>query len=184
MVVVQDTRRTIDEVVSEQIANGLTMLSWTPYLSVDEMAARNRRGTTSTRKHLNRAENAGLVTHVMHGLHGRKGRRRYMLTGKGVETLAEMEQVRVADIMGRPGTTGRALATYHRRIDILEGVYRTAATIAACSDEPELQVHIPREGPLDGLVRMPESRRSFGVMAKRPVIDDNYFGLHVWRYKV
>ena len=182
MIAAQDTTGNGAGVVSERVAGILTMPSWTPHTSLDEMAARNGRGKTSTGKHLNRAEEAGLVSHVLHGLQGRKGRRRYMLTGEGVRALAGVARARVAGVMDRPGATGRSLATYHRRIDILEGVYRTAATIAARFDEPELRVHVPGDGPLDGLARMPEARRSFGVMVKRPVIDDRYFGLKVWRY--
>ena len=151
-------------------------------MSLDEMAACIGRGKTSTRKHVTRSEGAGLVSHLVHGLQGRKGARRYMLTGEGVHMLADVERVHVADVMDRPGTTGRALATYHRRIDVLEGVYLTAATVAKSFDEPELDIYVPRDGPLDGVVRNPEYRQSFGVMVKRPALDDGYFGLKVWRY--
>ena len=91
--------------------------------------------------------------------------------------------MRTADLLDRPGTTGRALGTYHRRLDILIGVYQTAATVAACFGEPELRVHIPRDGPLDGVVRMPTPPYSLGVMVQRPSMDPGYFGLKVWRYR-
>lgn len=182
MIATQDITGNTRGVASDRIADVLRMLSRAPYMGLEELAACAGRGNTSTRKHVTRAEEAGLVSHVLHGLQGRKGRRRYMLTGEGVQTLAGVERLRVADLMDRPGATGRSLASCHRRIDVLEGVYRTAATIAACSEEPELRVHVPRDGPLDGLVRVPEDRRSFGVMVKRPALDDGYFGLKAWRY--
>ena len=172
------------EGVSEGVATVLKMLSWTPFMTLDEMAAVKGQGKTSTRKHISRAEGDGLVAHVLHGLTGRKGWRRYMLTGKGVETLAAVERARTAEVMGRPGATGQALATCHRRIDILAGVYQTAATVAACYPSPCVRVDIPRDGPLDGVVRMPDAPYSIGVMVKRHVVDDDYFGLKSWRYRV
>ena len=178
---VQDIIGNNNRVLSEQVSDILTMLSWNPYMSVNELASCIGRGTTSTRKHVTRAEQGGLLSHVLHNLDGRKRWRRYMLTGEGVRMLARVEEVCVADVMDRPGTTGRALATYHRRIDVLEGVYQTAATVAACPDEPEMEIYVPRHSPLDGLVLMPEDR-SFGVIVKRPAIDDRYFGKTVWRY--
>ena len=165
---------------SQKVAPELKLLSYEPYQTVEEVAARLGKGNTSTRNHLTRAEDDGLVAHVLHGVHGRKGWRRYMLTGEGVQVLAE----RAADVMDRPGTTGRALATYHRRLHILVGVYQTAATLAACFDEPELRVHLPLDGPLDGVITMPTAPCSLGVMVKQRSLDDDHFGLKVWRYRV
>lgn len=178
----QYTTGNVYQVVSKQVADLLQILSWTPYMTLEEMAACVGKGSTATRKHVTKAEKMGLVSHVLHGLLGRKGSRRHFLTGKGVQTLAELEGLRVAELMDAPGATGMALAIHHRRIDILEGVYQTAATVARCLDEPDLDVHVPRHGPLDGLVRIPEDNRSFGVIVKRPVINDKYFGLKAWRY--
>ena len=172
-----------DEGVLEEVAAVLAMLSWTPYMTLDEMAALRGKGKTSTREHVTRAEEAGLVAHVLHGLHGRKGWRRYRLTGKGVQAVADGLDERASEILDRPGTTGRALATYHRRLNILVGVYQTTATIAARFDEPELRVHLPLDGPLDGVVRMPTEPYSLGIMVQRRFMDPDYFGLKVWRYR-
>lgn len=197
MITRQDKLGNIEELEGalDELHSMLAMLSWTPYLNLGQMAARRGRGKTSTRKLLTRAEQAGWVAHVLHGMQGRKGSRRYMLTGLGVqelanalaEVLADEETsepaVRTADLLDRPGTTGRALATHHRRLDILIGVYQTAATVAACFDEPELRVHIPRAGQIDGVVRMPTEPYSLGVLVQRPSMDTNYFGLKIWRYR-
>lgn len=164
---------------SREVAPELKLLSHEPYQTVEEIAARLGKGNTSTRNHLTRAEEDGLVAHVLHGVHGRKGWRRYMLTGEGVQALAE----RAADVMDRPGATGRALATYYRRLHILVGVYQTAATVAACFDEPDLRVHLPLGGPLDGVITRPTPPYSLGVMVKQRSLDDDHFGLKVWRFR-
>ena len=86
MVTRQDILGNIEELerALDELHSVLAMLSWTPYLTLGEMAARRGRGNTSTGKRLRRAEQAGWVAHVLHGLRGRKGSWRYILTGRGV----------------------------------------------------------------------------------------------------
>lgn len=169
--------------VTERVGEVLETLSEMPYITVAEMAAIEGRGTTALDGHLRRAEKENWVSHVLHPLRGRNGHRRYMLTNDGVRALAEVLGVRTSEIMDRVGTTGRALARYYQLVDILAGVYQTAATVASCYSSPELRVHPLSDGPLDAVVRMPVEPYSLGVMVKRPSLRDDFFELKIWRYK-
>ena len=171
--------------VTQRVGDLLGRLSKEPYMTLSEMAGVERRGTTALDGHIKRAEAAALVSHVLHSLQGRNGERRYMLTGDGVRALVKFEakkKVARAEVLARVGTSGRGLARYYELVDILAGVYKTAATVAAGAEAPLMSIHPLSDGPLDAVVRVPDAPYSLGVMVKRPSLRDDFFTEKLWRY--
>ena len=164
----------------------LKRLADNPYMTVGELAGVERRGTTALDGHVKRAEEAQLVSHVLHSLQGRNGERRYMLTGDGVRELVAVEReddVPRSEVLERVGTSGRGLTRYYQLIDILAVVYKTAATVAAGAGSPLLSIHPLSDGPLDAVVRVPDAPYALGVMVKRPSRPrDDFFAEKLWRY--
>lgn len=171
--------------VTKRVGDVLKRLAENPYMTLPEMAGVERRGTTALDGHIKKAEEVGLVSHVLHSLRRRNGERRYMLTGDGVGELVAAEakkKVPRAEVLERVGTSGRGLSRYYELIDTLAVVYKTAATVAAGAESPLLSIHPLSDGPLDAVVRVPDAPYSLGVMCKRPSLRDDFLTEKLWRY--
>ncbi len=167
--------------VSERRKQILKDLSYNPFMSrADIMATRGWKKSTVRDDLKIMDENSKWIGYVKHSLEGRNATRRYHLTRAGVTLLTEEESD--SRIMDRPGTTGKGLATYYALIDNLAGIYRCASAIARCNDDPDLRIHLLSAGPLDAVVRLPDSPYSLGVMVYRPALSTAYFEKKVRYY--
>lgn len=168
--------------VSERRKQILEDLSKKPFMSMDDMMGMRGWKRSPLYRQIKRMEDDGLVAYVNHALDGPKPTYRYHLTREGVVHLAETLGKPLPEIMERVGTTGKGLATFHRLIDILAGVYRCASTIARCYEAPSLHVHLLSAGPLDAVVRLPDFPHSLGIMVYRRAMSLAYFERKLKKY--
>ena len=176
--------------LSERHEQILVDLSYNPYKSMQDMMDTRGWKRTSLRHQITSMEDEELISHVKHPLEGRNPTRRYHLTREGVTLLAADEGELADDegeesespVMERVGTTGWGLSTYHTLIDILAGVYRCGGTIARCYETPRLGIHLFSAGPMDAVVRLPDSPYSLGVMVYRRALSLAYFERKLKKY--
>ena len=169
--------------VSEKRAQILDVLSQNPFMSIEDMMdIHNWKRSPLYRQLRSMEEVHGWIAHANHEMEGSKPIHRFHLTRDGVYLLAETLGRPLPEIKQRVGATGRGLATYHRLIDILAGVYRCAGTIARCYETPRLAIHLFSAGPVDAVVRLPDSPYSLGVMMYRRALSLAYFERKLKKY--
>ena len=167
--------------ISDKQAEIIDIQTYDPFMTVDDTVIIHKFGHSPLRRQLDKMERAGLVCRVPHALEGRNASQRYAATREGIKELADKRGVPIEDIMSRPGGTGRGLAVFQRRLDILGAVYKVAGAIARCYDEPEVSVRLAGGRPLDAVIRMPDSPYSMGLMVSRPCVS---YKSWEWRLRV
>lgn len=167
--------------ISDKQADIIDRQTHAPFMTVDDMVTIHKFGRSPLRRQLDKMERAGLVCRVPHALEGRNASQRYAPTGKGVIALADKRGVPIEDIMRRPGGTGRGLAVFQRRLDILATVYKVAGAVARCYDEPAVRLRLTGGRPLDAVIMLPDRPYSVGLMVNRPCIS---YRSWEWRLRV
>ncbi|MYA63029.1 MAG: hypothetical protein F4X94_10735 [Dehalococcoidia bacterium] len=167
--------------ISDKQAEIVDLQTFAPFMTVEDMVIIHKFGRSPLRRQLDRMERMGLVCRVSHALQGRNASHRYAPTREGIQKSADKQEVPIEDIMRRPGGTGRGLAVFQRRLDILAAVYKVTGAIARCYDEPEVSVRMAGGRPLDAVIRMPDSPYSMGVMVHRPCMS---YKSWEWRLRV
>ena len=160
----------------DRVAVILGALSWTPYMTVDDLVEIHRLPRTNTCNLLEKMVSMGDVAYLPHALLRRNASRRYCLTGNGVEALADMMEVETSTLLHRRGATYKGLAYLRKRLDSLACAYAAVAAIARRYDGAGISTTVYTRGPLDAAVQFPGPPNGtndpfwVGIMAVRPDI--------------
>ena len=137
----------------------LEALATMPFLESTELSAVAALATSTTDDVLRRLLASDLLEFVRHSRSERSRVRRWFLTRKGVEDLAQLrlKGESAKTLISEYSVSAQLRRYILRRLDAVVGLYRVAQDAASAYDEP-LEWKWSRSGALDGMMRMPDGR--------------------------
>ena len=133
----------------------LKKLASTPFAERDELAAFTGLPASSTLDSLLRLEARGLVAFVRHTRSNTSRVRRWYLTPRGVERLAERRGVSSTRLLRELPVSAQWQRSLLRRLDAVASLYRVAQEASSGYAKP-IDWRWLRTGPLDALLELPE----------------------------
>ena len=166
----------------------LSVIASCPFVDRLELAAISGASRSAVYEAVGGLEDGGLVAHVPHAADLIPPTRRYRLTARGLDALAEAEGSTAVS------STGQALDGLLRsrpvsvqwlrilmdRLDALAVIYRLASTIAGVAHPVGLRLY--RAGPLDAAMTLPGGR-TVGIARQGHAADRTGFSRRLWKLR-
>ena len=168
------SRRTSNEPslhLPEALEDTLQLLCATPLATIKELSKIGRIPTTTLRDRVKNLEERGLVDFLSHYVRalGKRPRRRYFPTEKGISTGGRFEHGTDAFLQEYP-VTRQWFRILSERLDSVAVLYHLAAMVAEVDPRKDpIRVDLYRQGPYDMLITL-SGGRSMGIMRQGPVL--------------
>ncbi len=159
----------------------LRLLANMPFLDRIELSHVSGEANQRVYEELADLQEIGVVDCVAHGSPLLAPTRRFYLTSKGVEWLADIEGMSVPDALRRYPVSRRWQRILLERLDAVGAVYRVAANLAlACGGPVRLEWY--RSRALDAALRLPGGK-TLGVVRQGATSDRTGFSKRAWRLR-
>ena len=158
----------------------LSVMASCPFIDRLELANISGASRSAVYDAVGRLEDAGLIAHIPHAADLTPPTRRYLLTGKGLGTLAEAEGANLDDLLRSRPVSVQWLRILIDRLDALAVIYRLASTVASVALPVSLRLY--RAGPLDAAMTLPEGR-TVGIVRQGHAADRTGFSRRLWKLR-
>ncbi len=143
------------ETVTDNSVRLLNTLASAPFAERDELAAFARLPRSSTLESLRRMEAQGLVAFVRHARNNTSRVRRWCLTPRGVELLADIRGTSTGRLLRELPVSSQWKQSLLRRLDAVSPLYRIAQEVSSLYERPAGWRWM-RAGALDALIELPD----------------------------
>ena len=158
----------------------LGVIASCPFADRLELAAMSGASRSAVYEAVGGLEDAGLVAHVPHAADLIPPTRRYHLTARGLDALAESEGASIDDLLRSRPVSVQWLRILMDRLDALAVVYRLASTVAGVAHPVGLRLY--RAGPLDAAMTLPGGR-TVGIARQGHAADRTGFSRRLWKLR-
>ena len=158
----------------------LRLLAAMPLLDRLEAAAISGWSRGAVYRAASALERQGLIASVPHATDLLSPTRRYVLTAKGIERLAQQEGTKVGDLLRSRPVSSRQRRTLLERLDGLAVIYRLVSAMAGVAHP--LRFRWLRAMPMDAAVGLP-GNRVLAVVRQGTATDRTGFAKRIWRLR-
>ena len=158
----------------------LSVMASCPFIDRLELANISGASRSAVYDAVGGLEDSGLIAHIPHAADLTPPTRRYLLTGKGLGTLAEAEGSNLDDLLRSRPVSVQWLRILIDRLDALAVIYRLASTVASVALPVGLRLY--RAGPLDAAMTLPEGR-TVGIVRQGHAADRTGFSRRLWKLR-
>ena len=158
----------------------LGVIASCPFADRLELAAMSGASRSAVYEAVGGLEEAGLVAYVPHAADLIPPTRRYRITARGLDALAEAEGATTDDLLRSRPVSIQWLRILMDRLDALAVIYRLASTVAGVAHPVGLRLY--RAGPLDAALTLPGGR-TVGIARQGHAADRTGFSRRLWKLR-
>ncbi len=156
----------------------LRLLAEMPFLDRREMASVSGRSRGAVYRGVQQLEEMGMATWISHSGELTPPARRFCLTAKGLQKLAELKGDSVDGLLPTLPVSAQWRRVLLERLDAIASLYRLSAAVADIARP--ISIRMFRSGPLDTVLLLPGGR-TVGLLRQGPAADRTAFAKRLWR---